>query len=285
MPALLSRFCARSDLHQSPLHAGVMRELGWKVDGPPGSQIFYRPLGPISLAKLQRPQVIDLAWLKQFRRTHHALTTYIEPGLRGGSSPGFSVEPFAHSATSLVDLSPSESHILNSFTQKTRYNITRSLKKNSLNVQTIPLSALTSRQLADFYSLHAQWSKQRKVSGYSDTLLNAILKCCADHGDLHLAYDGKELVGSLLTLYHDAVATYWASFASPAGYALYSPTLLTWTAMQTAKAKECDIFDFGGIYDPRYPRMYKRWVGFTKFKSGFNPTVVTYPPTTLQLLW
>ena len=111
------------------------------------------------------------------------------------------------------------------------------------------------------------------------------IKNYGKHGDLHLAYLGQDLVGALLILYHDSVATYWAAFASPSGYKSFAPTLLTWTAMKKAKENKSEIFDFGGIYDPRYPKMYSRWIGFTKFKSGFNPTVISYPPTALQLFW
>ena len=79
-------------------------------------------------------------------------------------------------------------------------------------------------------------------------------------------------------------AIYYAAFSEELGYELFAPTLLTWTAMITAKNAGCHIFDFGGIYDPRY-RMYKKWQGFTKFKEGFSPTVVYYPPTQLLLGW
>ena len=285
MSDLISRFYAHPDLHQSNMHASLMREIGWQVEGKLGSHIFYRTLGPVSVAKLQRPKTIDLAWLKNFRKDHHTLTTYIEPSLISFFPQGLHVEPFAHSCTSLLDLKPSEHSILNSFSQKTRYNITHTLKKNDLSIITTPLSAMSHAQLTNFLALHHDWSKQKHIIGYSLPLLNGILKSFATHADLHLSYLDDSLVGSLLVLYHGSVATYWAAFASDEGYRLYAPTLLTWTAIQTAKARGCDIFDFGGIYDPRYPRMYKKWLGFTKFKSGFNPTVISYPPTTLQLFW
>lgn len=270
------------------MHANLMREIGWRVEGSLGSEIFYRPLGPVSVAKLQRPQAIDLDWLAHFRNSHHTLTTYIEPGLSTilpDQKLGFKVEPFAHSATSLVDLHPLESKLLASFSQKTRYNIVRTLKKNDLHVTTTTLGNLTNSQLNQFFALHNSWSRQKHVLGYSVTHLQAVLKCFAHHGDLHLAYQDNILVGSLLILYHDSVSTYWAAFATNEGYNLYAPTLLTWVAMQRAKECGCDIFDFGGIYDPRYPQIYKRWQGFTKFKEGFRPTVVAYPPTYLKLFW
>ncbi len=270
------------------MYRDLMDEIGWKTEIHGDSQLYYRSLGPLTIAKIQRPKSLDSVWLKTFRQTHHALTTYIEPGL---TTPlpekrfGFHVEPFAHSSTSLIDLRPTEPNILNSFTQKTRYNIVHSLKKSELKIETTEPSKLSEKQLSDFFSLHGEWSKQKHVIGYSVELLNAILKSFAKSGDLHLAYVGDQLVATLLILYHDSVATYWAAFASPLGYKTFAPTLLTWVAIQTAKATKCEIFDFGGIYDPRYPKMYKKWVGFTKFKSGFNPTVISYPPTTLQLFW
>lgn len=270
------------------MYANLMDEIGWTTVIHGDSQIYYRPLGPLSIAKIQRPQSLDLDWLRVFRKQHKTLTAYIEPGLTTplpSKKIGISVEPFAHSCTSLIDLHPSEQNILNSFSQKTRYNIVHSLKKDDLKIETTQLGKLTQTQLAEFFTLHSQWSKQKHVIGYSTQLLNAILKSFAKSGDLHLAYRGDQLIATLLVLYHDSVGTYWAAFASPLGYKSFAPTLLTWVALQTAKTNKCQIFDFGGIYDPRYPKMYKKWQGFTKFKSGFNPAVISYPPTTLQLFW
>lgn len=287
MTDLLARFAARSDLHQSPMHGRLMERIGWQVVGPQASHLFYRQLGPLAIAKIQRPKTIDLAWLKSFRRAHHTFTTYIEPGLTCETTgiKGLAVEPFAHSCTSLIDLSPTEQSILTSFSQKTRYNIVRTLKKDDLRITSTKLGKLSLAQKSAFFDLHNQWSRKKNVVGYPTSLLNAVLIAYAKSGDLHLCYKGLTLVGSLLILSHDSVATYYAAFATPQGYQSFAPTLLTWTAMQQAKSVGCDIFDFGGIYDPRYPRMYKNWVGFTKFKSGFHPTVVSYPPTTLKLYW
>lgn len=284
---LVSRFTNRSDLHQSPQYANLMKGIGWQVSGKPGSQIFFRSLGPLAIAKIQRPTELDLSALNTFRRTHHTLTTYIEPGLLTAipAKSGFATEPFAHSCTSILDLSPDSRTILASFSQKTRYNITHSLKKAPLNLATIPLSSLTTKQQNDFFALVTTWSKAKRVAGHSIFHLQAVLDAFQDHGDLHLAYHQTKLTGALLTLYHDSVATYYAAFATQQGNQLFAPTLLTWTALTQSQRRHCDIFDFGGIYDPRYPRLYKKWLGFTKFKSTFNPTTISYPTTQLQLFW
>jgi lipid II:glycine glycyltransferase (peptidoglycan interpeptide bridge formation enzyme) len=285
---LVSRFSQRRDLHQSPMHAQTLRSIGWQAAGPSGSKIYYRSLGPLTLAKLQRPEKLDLSWLKSFRKQHRTFTTYIEPGLLTqlpDSGLGIPVEPFAHSCTSLLNLSLSEPMLLNSFSQKTRYNITRNLKKSAVSLSSVKFANLTASQISNFFALHASWSTQKRVIGHPASLLQAIFTAHQDTGYLHLCYLHDDLVGALCILSYDHVATYYAAFSTPAGYSAFAPTLLTWIAIQTAKSQGCDIFDFGGIYDPRYKQLYKRWLGFTKFKEGFNPTTVSYPKTTLQLFW
>jgi lipid II:glycine glycyltransferase (peptidoglycan interpeptide bridge formation enzyme) len=230
------------------MYASLMRLIGWQVEGKPGSRIFYRPLGPICVAKIQRPKKIDLAWLKEFRHSHHTLTTHLEPGLSNPLSNtelGITVEPFAHSSTSLVDLSPSQTTILASFSQKTRYNIVRTLKKNELSITTTQLGKLSAKQLLDFSLLQTEWAKQTKVIGHPAYLLDAVFASFAQSGDLHLCYLGKDLVGSLLVLYHNSVATYYAAAANDRGYHTYAPTLLTWAAIQQAQMVGCDILTLG----------------------------------------
>lgn len=286
MSDLVAKFASRLDLHQSSYHANVMHKIGWVVDGSPGTQIYYRPLGLISVAKYQRAKVVDEDRLTHFRHTHKTLTTYIEPGLNTVYNKGFSVEPFAHSTTSLINLAQNEKGLLSSFSQKTRYNINHTLKTAKISITSTPLPKLKTEQKNTFFSLHSEWSKRKNVIGYSRQLLTAILSCFDHDSYLHLAYDKKRNpLGALLILCNDSVSTYYAAFSTEAGYTLYAPTLLTWQAMLTAKDRGSDIFDFGGTYDPRYPKMYKKWQGFTKFKAGFNPTTIQYPPTKLRLLF
>lgn len=286
MSDLVSKFKSRQDLHQSTYHANVMRKIGWSVDGKPGTQIYYRTLGPLTVAKYQRANKVDIERIKEFRKHHKTLTTYIEPGLNFTYDLGFNVEPFAHSTTSLIDLAQNEKDLLSSFSQKTRYNITHSLKSNILNIKSVPLSKVNKQQETDFFALHSEWSKRKNVVGYSRELLGAVLSSFGSDSTLHLAYDrSNNPLGALLILTNDSVSTYYAAFSTMAGYSLYTPTLLTYQAMLTAIDNGSDIFDFGGTYDPRYPRMYKKWQGFTKFKAGFNPTTIQYPPTKLHLLW
>lgn len=281
---LVSRFSLHSDLHQSEAQSHVLGDLGWITVGKKDEHVFVRPLGPLSVAKTQRPKAIDIEYLNSLRKQYHTLTLYVEPGLKAKipERTGFSVEPFAHSKTSLVDLLPTEAKILTSFNQNTRRNIVHA---EGVKLRSIPLAKLKPSALEDFFALYHSWTKLKSVVGYPEPFVRSVLKHHKDSGYIHLAYLGKVAVATLLTLSYDHVTTYYAAFAAPDGYKCAAPTLLTWTAIQTAKGSGDDIFDFGGIYDPRYPKMYERWQGFTKFKEGFRPTVITYPPTYLKLFW
>ena len=271
------------------MHAGAMQGIGWQTIGSPGEQIFLKKLGPVATSKYQRPKIIDLERLRHFRKKYRTLGLYIEPGLGtqilgNPNKLGHVVEPFAQSKTSLVDLELSQGLLLKSFHQKTRYNINLTLKKKLIEIKSAPLSKLSTSSLDDFYGLRESWSKRKHVYGYEYSFISSIIKNYAGSGSLHIAYISNVPHSTLLVLENDRVATYYLAFSTIQGYKHFAPTLLTWTSMLYAQ-NTCDIYDFGGIYDPRYPRMYKKWQGFTKFKDGFHPTYVEYPQTHLQLFW
>lgn len=290
MKTLLNRYSTRLDLHQSPMHKVAMAGIGWETWGKPGEQIFLRRFGPINSAKMQRPKKFNLDEINDFRKSFRTTGFYLEPGLNckiSGKSKwlGFHIEPFAHSVSSLVDLAPGKDEILKFFSQKTRYNINYALKKEVVVIKSFPLSKLTAKARNDFFDLRASWSKRKNVVGYDEKFLTSIINGYRDHGWIHLAYIGSVPEATLLVLENDHVATYYSAFSSIEGYKHFAPTLLTWVSMLKAKRAGCDIYDFGGIYDHRYPKMYKKWIGFTKFKEGFHPTVVTYPTSHLKLFW
>lgn len=289
MTSLLARFRTRLDLHQSPMHSQAMAGIGWQTHGAPGSQIYLLPLGPVSTSKMQRPRRVDYDLIHSLRISRHTLGFYLEPGLstRTHGQPGSThkTEPFAHSATSLIDLTPSLPTILSSFASKTRYNIRLATRDASLAIVSHPLARLSEQAKGDLLTLRSLWSQSKGMYGYELKFVTSVLASFRHHGTLHLAYHHNDPVAALLVLTCDRVATYWAAFTTPLGNHLHAPTLLTWTSLQAAKSEGCDIYDFGGVYDPRYPRLYRKWQGFTKFKAGFHPTYLEYPPSTLQLFW
>jgi lipid II:glycine glycyltransferase (peptidoglycan interpeptide bridge formation enzyme) len=284
--SIIDKFAAHPDIHQTKNYSKFMQLLGWKVVGKLGGQVFIRQIGPLRVAKIQRANSLTPDLLKQIRKDNHLLLTYVEPGINSPKiDTGWHVEPFAHSKTSLIDLTPSQDDIIQSFKPRARYNITRNSKNQKLKLTTLALSDLTLEAQADFLACQKAWSKRKHIYGYDQKHLESILLAFKSAGWLHLAYHQGECIAALLVLHNDPVATYYAAFSDPLGYKLYAPTLLTWEAIRSAKSCGATILDFGGIYDPRYPKMYKKWTGFTKFKEAFKPTAVTYPETKLLLGW
>lgn len=283
---LISKFNSLPDLHQNPRFAKAMEDVGWTTFGKAGNYLYYRSVGPLGVAKIQHSNSIDLIWLKKIRQKYHILTAYVEPGLLQPKMKriGFSSEPFANSATSLVDITLPETDLINSFKSKTRYNIGYAERKNKIKIVTKDFGDLTKDEKNIFKNSRESWSKRKKVVCYEEKFFNSLIEHFKNAGWLHFAYCQDKCVGTLMVIKNEKAALYYAAFADLQGYSLFAPTLLTWTAMVTAKKAGCEIFDFGGIYDPRY-RMYKKWKGFTKFKEGFSPTVIYYPPTRVLLGW
>ena len=55
--------------------------------------------------------------------------------------------------------------------------------------------------------------------------------------------------------------------------------LLQWRAIQEAKKRNCQFYNFWGIYDEQTQRMPKAWQGLTLFKTGFGGNKICYLPT------
>ena len=66
------------------------------------------------------------------------------------------------------------------------------------------------------------------------------------------------------------MAYYWIAASTKQGDQNYAPSLLAWEALKLAKKKKCDFFDFEGVYDERFPKINRSWLGFTRFKQGFG---------------
>src|SRR5258706_13346741 len=78
---LLELFSNNVDYHQTTAYADVMSRIGWDVIPVGGSFLFVRRAGPVSFAKFQRPNVINLKELVALQKRLHIVQLYLEPGL------------------------------------------------------------------------------------------------------------------------------------------------------------------------------------------------------------
>jgi len=285
---LLTRFSRCRDFRQTSGYAAITKSIGWKAIGTPGSYLYLKHLGPLGIAKLQRPETINFAELAKFRKENHIFWTFVEPGLHTkfiGNPPKhpWYIEPYAHSATALIDLKKSESSLLKNLDTATRTKIRRAGK--DLTIKTTPLTKTTKGEINQFLALATKWSERKKVIGYEAKYLQKIVT--QFHKDAYFvsAFDKKELVSQLLLIKQGSLATAFCIFTSPHGYHLRAPMLVNWKSMHYAKKLGATIFDFFGIYDPRYPKMYRRWQGFSAAKMLFKPTFISFPRSYMLLGW
>ena len=302
--SLFDGFSEQTDIHQTPMYAQVMRDLGWFVIGPPGTQTFVRKIGPIAVAKIQRPSVLHLEELDEIRKKYHTILMQVEPSLRMRVGQKFikfpqtydkqtdisqwmnqikaagltkNASPLAHSATSIIDISLSKKQLLSKMKRVARYNIGVTNKKTNLKIYTIPIRGFTQKNHEKYFRILAEWSNRKHVYGFEPKLMKAILSAFNAESWCHFGEINGKLESTALILKVGKVMVYYCAVSSEEGYTNRVPTALIWEAIVTGKKLGCEFLDFGGIYDPRYIDTYKRWVGFTTFKEKFAPTPFLYP--------
>lgn len=278
-----------TDLRQSPGYGHYMEKLGWKVEKIDDCQVFIKklPLLPFSIIKIQRPVKIPFKEIDKLAKKYRALFVKLEPQQRNNETMkqlnyhGYklSKSPLLYTKTLQLDLTKSKEQIFSQFKKDTRYEI-RKAERNNLHIL---ISYYPNILISDFIKLWHQnaWSrgfwipiKKEIKSLYEAFGKNAyLLTATVRHYD-NIYYYSEILAGALILIQDGAVYYFYAA-SSPEGRRLSALYLVVWQAIKLAKSKGCQIFDFEGIYDERFP--IKSWQGFTHFKKSFGGKEIEYP--------
>jgi hypothetical protein len=261
-----------------------MEQIGWDVIPVAGEYLFSRRIGPIALAKFQRPQQIHWETVEQMQHKLAIWQLTIEPALSFSFSPKLdwrgwheSNAHYTYTKTAVVDTSGSEQNILGSFSETLRYQMRRS-ERAGLTYRVIPFGELTAGQKDDILALHQDWHQEKKVMGYPDAFLQSIWKEMVKEGAMVLGYKGRELHAALFWLHHHHVGMYFYQFTSREGRGrFYAPSGLALGAIRLNLAHACDVLDLCSVYDTRYGAENLKWQGFSEHKSRFHPTYIEYP--------
>jgi len=273
-----------SDVRQSKEYAQFIMLLGWQVEKLGQWHVFIKKFPLIgSLIKIQRiTPPIPFKEIEKLAQKHHAFQVVIEPATNHQSpitnhQPCYRPlkSPFIPTKTLVLDLKRTEQEIFALFTKNKRRDI-RIAERNNLSVQ-----EGTQKQFAE---LKKKSLLKRFVLplGAGREIFPLLQAFGPQKAKILLAYPSRlsrkpriPLAGTLL-LFHDKIAYYWQAASTDEGKKLLAPTLLVWEAIKLAKKKDCEEFDFEGVYDERFPKN-KSWIGFTKFKQGFGGKEVVYP--------
>ena len=302
-----------TDLRQTKEFANFLKSQGWIIETiseakpkktprgcakalPRGeTKAFIRklPLTPFSIIKLQRPEMIDIQKINQLAKNHRALAIYIEPSLStinyqlSTKKNGFhlSRSPFLPTKTIHLDLAQSQKQLLTDMKKDARYCIRKASLAGPTCKQVGPDGIKLFHQAwkrAVSWKRHVPPLKTLKnlktAFGPKAIFLVALTKVTpgVELGQNDVDTPGVDaiLAGTIILLTKDT-AYYYYAFTSKEGRKMMAQYLLVWEVIKIAKKQGCKIFDFEGIYDPRFP--IKNWQGFSYFKKSFGGKEVEYP--------
>lgn len=271
------------DIRQSKEYANYMRSLGWIVVRIDNINYFIRKIPLLgSILKIQRPKEIRFDVIDRLCHKYGVFQTIIEPSLtRIGShelmrSQGYKLakSTYLPSKTLQIDLTASKEEILKHFKKDARCAIR---KGGGLNIKEYS----TPNKIIKF---REAWKNSVKFDRYvpSAKQLIKLKESYPQNKSLFLTshnISGSIIGGALFTTSSHGnlkdITYYWQAFTNKEGRALLSQYSLLYQGILWAKKSGYRIFDFEGVYDPRFPN--KSWLGFTHFKRSFGGDEVSYP--------
>jgi len=163
-----------------------------------------------------------------------------------------------------IDLTPGEEDLLNSFSSKTRYNI-RLAQKYGLEVK----EDNSDEAFENYLKLTKETSKRQGFYAHTEKYHRLMWKFLKPSGIAHLLtakYKGEIITTWILFAFKDFL--YYPYGASTDKYKnVMANNLMMWEAIKLGKKLNLKTFDLWGREEGK---------GFTKFKEGYNPKVVTF---------
>jgi lipid II:glycine glycyltransferase (peptidoglycan interpeptide bridge formation enzyme) len=283
------------DIRQSESYAKYLKSLGWTVERIGEINYFIKKI-PIfgSILKLQRPDEIRMDTIKELCRKYGVFQIIIEPktelDAKYLASTGFKLakSTYLPSKTLQIDLTQSEEKIYTNFSKDCKYSIRKAERAIAMSERSEAkgrrVTIKESSTPEEIKKWHEAWKKSVKFNRYVPGVLQLfkLKKAFPDNRSLFLAshnISGSVIGGALFTTsFHERsnyIIYYWQAFTNKEGRSTLSQYSLLYQGILWAIKHGYKVFDFEGIYDPRFPN--KSWLGFTHFKRSFGGYEVEYP--------
>jgi lipid II:glycine glycyltransferase (peptidoglycan interpeptide bridge formation enzyme) len=278
------------DIRQSEPYAKYLKSLGWTVERIGEINYFIKRLPLGSILKLQRPEEIRMDTIKDLCRKYNVFELIIEPktelDAKYLSSSGFKLtkSPYLPAKTLQIDLTKPKNEIFRNFKKDARGAIKRG-EDLIIKEYSTPNGIKIFRE---------GWKKCIKFKRFvpSESQLINLRKAFPANHSLFLASHNitDSIIGGVIftTSSHERsnyITYYWQAFTNFEGRSTLSAYSLLWKGILWAKKNGSKVFDFEGIYNPRFPD--KSWLGFSHFKRSFGGYEVEYPGcyTRFRLPW
>lgn len=236
------------------------------------------PFTPWSVGYCPKPQPKDIneEALVSFGKKHRLTHVMIDvPNGEAYSPPAHvphtQVTPQFAPATFVIDLTKSEADLSAGLHQKTRYNI-KVAQKHGVEI-------VRSKSPDTFLALLEETGKRQQFFNHPASYYSTLYDQLSGAGEciiLEAQYKGDTLAAFMLLRFGDTLY-YPYGGTTPEHRQVMAPTLLMWECILLGKELGCTVFDMWGALehpDPTHP-----WYGFHRFKAGFGPTLVTFPPS------
>lgn len=172
----------------------------------------------------------------------------------------------------VLDVTPTESELLASFKQKTRYNIKLAEKKGV----TVEINE-TPEAIKRYWELTEETTKRQGFYAHSRSYHQKMWEVLHNAGMAHLLaakYQGEIITTWVLFKFRDTL--YYPYGASTREYReVMANNLVMWETIKLAKQWKCKYLDMWGALGPD-PDPSDPWYGFHNFKAGYNPRAVEY---------
>lgn len=237
--------------------------------------IGYFPKGP-------KPDDFMIEELKKLGRKNNAIFIQLEPNTQSPvtspQSPKLipSHHPLFTRFTFKLDITKTEEELLQSFHQKTRYNIRLAQKKDVKITEDNSDSAF-----GEFIKLSKETTERQKFYAHNETYHRTLWRTLSLHHEARLftaTYNGKTLAAWVMFVFHDTL--YYPYGASSRDHReVMAPNLMLWEIIRWGKIHDIKTIDLWGALGP--PKAggsneHDPWFGFHKFKEGYNPTLVEF---------
>jgi hypothetical protein len=288
-----------TDIRQTLQYANYLKLLGWEIIKIKQGQIFIKKFSLIgSIIKVQRiTPPIPFEEIEKIAKEYRAFQILIDQELPQKSlapskpqaksrgevgppptpPPNFKINKASYfpSKTIWIDLERSEKEIFSSFSEAKRRAVRRA-EKNGVTIKEV-----TSPKEFLWLKKYSLWEKMILPIATGQEVNTLYKSFFPKNANILIAFYQEKPIAGIFLLHTGEVSYYWLAAATNNGKKLFAPTLLTWEAFKLAKKIGCQIFDFEGVYDERYP--IKSWLGFTKFKEGFGGKEIYHPPSLIKM--
>lgn len=199
--------------------------------------------------------------------------------------PGFEAgyyKNFIEKRTALIDLKQDDEIILARMKPKGRYNI-RVAEKAGVQVEQVPY---LSESLDIFYSILAETLERDGFAANSKEYFRVFLQYLEKQqlGGLFIAKrEGEPIAAGIFIFYKKTALYYYGASSSDNTKRRYMASyLLQWKALEEAKKRECEVFDFLGIAEQ--DDTHSPLAGVTDFKLKLTDETREWPKSQILVL-